>query len=463
MTADRRTLSVRGLDTVVVGAGRSGRAAADLLRAQGARVTLTDSSSTIRDEDALRSSGVALVLGGHPPSLLAGAGLVVLSPGVSPDQPAVAAARSAGVPVVGEVELASAWIAGRLVAITGTKGKSTTTALTGRILEAAGVRTLVGGNIGTPLSSQVTDSTPDTIHVVEVSSFQLEMTSTFHPFIAALLNLSPDHLDRHASFSAYAEAKARIFANQTRDDWAVINADDPGAVELSHGTPAGRVTFSAAGAEGADVAIEAGWIVDRRTSEPVPLVSLADVRLIGRHLLADVLAAAAIARVLGTSPEPIRQAVATFRGLEHAMEGVGDVSGVSFVNDSKATNIASALRAIETFPAGLVVILGGRFKGGRFGDLKTALEARNASVVALGESRRLIAEAFEPDVPIHEAGSMAEAVRLAWEAAPPGGTVLLAPACASFDLFEDYAARGRAFKAEVERLRKDVGERRKVV
>lgn len=463
MMASPSDFSVSGTDAVVVGGGTSGSAAARLLIDRGARVTLTDTSPSIRDEEGLRACGVTLALGGHPSGLLARAGLIVLSPGVSPAQPDVAAARAAGVPVVGEVELASRWLRGRLVAITGTKGKSTTTALTGRMLEASGFHTLVGGNIGTPLASQVVLSTPDTIHVVEVSSFQLETTETFHPTVAAVLNLTPDHLDRHGTFPAYVEAKAKILANQRAGDWTVVNADDPVAMDLAGRTPATRVTFSLAADGHAGVGIESGWIVDRRTGEAEPLVAVSDVRLVGRHLLADVLAASAIARLLDVDSGPMRRAVSSFHGLEHAMEPIGEIGGVAFVNDSKATNVASALQAVDTFGAGLVVIMGGRFKGGRFGDLKPGLAARGASVVALGEARRLIEDALGPEVPVHEAGSMAEAVRLAWEAAPPGGTVLLAPACASFDMFENYAARGLAFKAEAERLRKEIGERRKLV
>ncbi|MEW5984915.1 MAG: UDP-N-acetylmuramoyl-L-alanine--D-glutamate ligase [Acidobacteriota bacterium] len=463
MTEGAMTFSVRGSHAVVVGGGDSGSAAASLLVDHGARVTLTDVSPTIRSEQQLRALGVNLALGGHPSELLAGADLIVLSPGVSLALPQVATARAAGVPVISEVELASRWLRGRVVAITGTKGKSTTTALTGRMLIESGRHALVGGNIGTPLASQVALSRPETIHVVEVSSFQLEGTSSFHPMVAAVLNLTPDHLDRHGTFAAYAAAKARVFASQTADDWAVINADDPGVLDLARRTPAARVTFSLAEPDRADIAVESGWIVDRRTPAPMPLVAVTDIRLMGRHLLADVLAASAIARVLDLAPDPIRSAVAGFRGLEHAMEAVGDVGGIAFVNDSKATNVASALQAIDTFGPGLVVIMGGRFKGGRFADLRPSLVERRASVVVIGESRHLINDALRPDVPVHEADSMAEAVRLAWDAAPPGGTVLLAPACASFDMFENYAARGLAFKAETERLRREIGERRKLV
>jgi UDP-N-acetylmuramoylalanine--D-glutamate ligase len=369
----------------------------------------------------------------------------------------VAAARAAGVPVVGEVELASRWLRGRIVAITGTKGKSTTTALTGRIFEAAGVPVAVGGNIGTPLASQVDASTPETLHVVEVSSFQLETADTFHPWIAALLNLSADHLDRHASVEEYAAAKARIFARQTETDIAVANADDQRAMAMAGAGRARVVRFARDAQIDAGVTVAGGWVVDRKPAGDTTLVPVADVRLIGPHLLADVLAAAAIARAAGVAPGPIAEAVRGFGGLEHAMELVGEVEGVRFVNDSKATNVDAARQAIETFGRGLVVIMGGRFKGGDLRALRPVLASRGASVVAIGEAAPLLVEAFEGAASVRVAATMTEAVQAAMTAAGTGGSVLLAPACASFDMFENYAARGRAFKAEVAALRRGEG------
>jgi UDP-N-acetylmuramoylalanine--D-glutamate ligase len=243
--------NVRDRRVVVVGAGRSGAAVAELLVAHGARVTLTDTRTELDEARALLARGIALELGGHRAETLTSADLIVLSPGVPPQQPAIEAARRAGVPVTGELELASRWLRGRIVAITGTKGKSTTTTLTGRMLEEGGRRTRVGGNIGLALSAQVHDSTPDTIHVVEVSSFQLETTETFHPWIAALLNVSPDHLDRHGSVDDYAAAKSRIFVNQTGDDWAVVNADDPAALALAADAPSPEFRFSLEAISGA--------------------------------------------------------------------------------------------------------------------------------------------------------------------------------------------------------------------
>ena len=426
------SFSVRGQNVTVVGAARSGVAAALLLAERGARVTLTDMRPAMEQgaEGQLRSAGVAVELGTHSPEGFASADLIVVSPGVPLDQLSIVEARRAGVPIMGEIELASRWLSGRVVAITGTKGKSTTTTLTGRMFDAGGLRVLVGGNIGTPLSSQVAASTPDTFHIVEVSSFQLETTETFHPWIAVLLNLSSDHLDRHGSMTEYGAAKAKIFANQTEDDWAVINADDPQTLALARAGRAKKVFFSV---------------------DP-PLVPLSSIRLIGKHLVADVMAAATVARIAGVPDAAMLRAVEAFTGLEHALEPVAVVKGVRFVNDSKATNIEAARQAIEAFDGNLVVIMGGRFKSGDFSLLREPLRSRHATVVAIGEAMPLIREALDGVVPVHAAGTLPVAVRRAFELAPEDGTVVLAPACASFDMFLDYAERGRIFKREVMKL-----------
>ena len=447
--------SVRDRQAIVVGGARSGVAAALLLAGRGARVTLTDLRTRIDEAAALTDAGVRLVLGSHPPDMFIAADLIVVSPGVPHSQAALVEARERGVPVVGEIELAFRWLKGRVIAITGTKGKSTTTALTGAILEQAGCRVFVGGNIGLPLSGQVDRSTPDSIHVVEVSSFQLETVDTFHPWIAAMLNLTADHLDRHATYQEYTDAKARIFARQTDQDWAVVNADDPQTLDLARRGRARQRLFALHSPD-ADVTIADSWVVERGAMGDLPLVRTSDVRLMGPHLMADVLAAAAITRLAGAEPAHIAAAVAAFRGLEHAMEWVDQIDDVRYVNDSKATNIDSARQAIDTFGDGLVVVMGGRYKGGDFASLRDSLAARRATVVAIGEARSLIRDALGAVVTLVEANSMTEAVDAAATAAKPGGTVLLAPACASFDMFVDYAARGRAFKAEVARLRQGV-------
>jgi UDP-N-acetylmuramoylalanine--D-glutamate ligase len=454
MTTTER-FTVRGRRVTVVGAARSGVAAAELLVRRGAAVTLTDLREQIADEDRLRAAGVVLELGEHRESTLRSSDLVVLSPGVPSRQPAIDAARASGVPVIGELELASRWLRGRIVAITGTKGKSTTTTLTGRMLEAGGHRVLVGGNIGNALSAQVDDSTEDTIHVVEASSFQLESAETFAPWIAVLLNFSPDHLDRHASVDEYAAAKARVFEHQDAEGWAVLNADDPASLALASAVRAQRLLFSFRGAITDGIVTSGADIVRRSNGVDRPLVPLASIRLLGPHLVADVLAAAAVAWLAGVTPDAMTRAVEGFTGLEHALEPVVEVGGVRFVNDSKATNVEAARRAIESFGSGLVAIMGGRFKGGDLKELLAPLKERNATVVAIGEARPLLHDALGASVTVRDAADMRAAVRTAFTAASPGAVVVLAPACASFDMFRDYAERGRVFKQEAAQLARE--------
>ncbi len=446
------TFSVERKRVTVVGAARSGIAAAELLASRGAAVTLTDTRADIPEAVSLADRGIALELGGHRTATFVDAELIVISPGVPPEQPMIRAARARGVPVIAEIELAFRWLQGRVIAITGTKGKSTTTTLTGRMLEQAGLKVAVGGNIGAPLSAQVAASTPDMLHVVEASSFQLEQIDTFHPWIAVMLNFSPDHLDRHPTVGAYAAAKSRIFENQTAEDWAVINADDPAVLALAKNARARKRLFAFHRSIGAGTVMDGGWITDRAPGGDCRLVPVDAIHLLGLHLVSDVMAAATVGRLAGATPAAMTAAVESFHGLEHAMELVGAAGGVRFVNDSKATNIESALRSIESFERGLVPIMGGRFKGGDLRLLREPLRLRAKAVVAIGESRSLFREALQGAVAVHEAGTFAAAVSDAYALARPSGVVLLAPACASFDMFHDYAERGRIFKAEVQRL-----------
>jgi UDP-N-acetylmuramoylalanine--D-glutamate ligase len=447
------TFDVADKRVTVAGAARSGVAAARLLADRGARVTLSESQQEVPQARALEAVGVRLELGGHRVETFVDADLVVLSPGVPPEQTVVRAARERGIPVIAEIELASRYLRGRIIAITGTKGKSTTTALTGRILATAGFRVTVGGNIGEPLSAQVGLSTPDTFHVVETSSFQLEQIEAFHPWISVMLNFSPDHLDRHPSVEAYRAAKARIFENQDAGDWAVVNADDPTVLETARRGRARMRLFSRIGSIADGTVVEQGWIVDRGEGRPdIRLVPMDAVHLIGPHLVNDVMAAATVSLIAGAAPAAMTAAVDTFRGLEHAMEFVAQIGGVRIVNDSKATNVESALRSIESFERDLVVILGGRFKGGDPGLLRDPLRRRAKAAVLIGESRGVFRDALDDAVRIVEADAFDEAVREAYSLAQPSGVVLLAPACASFDMFRDYAERGRRFKEEVSKL-----------
>ena len=453
--------SVRGSTVVVVGAARSGVAAAQLLAARGARVVLTEQRLEVgaavrRLEDA----GIELELGGHRADTLARADLVVLSPGVPPASAVFDGVRRRGVPVISELELACRWLRGRVVAVTGTKGKSTTVVLVGRMLEAGGWDVLVGGNVGTALSTQVDESTPEMIHVVEASSFQLELTQTFRPSIAVLLNLHRDHLDRHGGYPAYAAAKTRVFANQTAADTLVVNADDPEVLRLARASRARQVPYALAASIDAGIAVAGGAVVRRTAAGDTPLVPLTAVHLMGRHLLSDVLAASAVASLVGVSAGEMTRAVDGFTGLDHALAPAGEVGGVRFVNDSKATNVAAARCAIESCGDHLVVILGGRFKGGDLASLAPLLERRADAVIALGEIRERIRETFEAVVRVVEVGSLDDAVRAAYGLAAPGGTVLLAPACASLDMFRDYAERGRVFVQAVDRLREEVETKR---
>jgi len=425
-------------------------------------VTLTEARNGFEGEERLTAAGVALELGGHQSATLAGADLIVASPGVPLEQPVFDDARQRGVEIIGELELASRWVKGPIVAITGTKGKSTTTTLIGRILAAAGEPVLVGGNIGTPLSAQVEQSTPGTIHVVETSSFQLETTTSFRPWISVWLNFSDDHLDRHPTIDAYVSAKARIFANQTAGDWAVLNADDPAVVEQGNRTAARRVSFSLAGLAADGFVVDGDWIVRRTGTQIERLIPLGAVELTGRHMLNNVLAAAAATYLAGARPQAMVDALRGFHGLPHVMEPAGQVGGVRFVNDSKATNVEAARRSIESFDRGVVAIVGGRFKGGDLRDLREPLAARGRAAIAIGESTPLVREALTGVVPVIAAASMREAVEEGFKAAQPDGVVLLAPACSSFDWFRDYAERGETFKREVELLKQKVeaeGER----
>jgi UDP-N-acetylmuramoylalanine--D-glutamate ligase len=294
------------------------------------------------------------------------------------------------------------------------------------------------------------------VHVVEASSFQLETTTTFKPWIALWLNLADDHLDRHPTLAAYTDAKARVFANQGPDDWAVVNADDPIVMARSDAIAARRVMFSGTGRVAEGFTVDSEWIVRRSSAGAEPLVPLAAVELTGRHMLHNVVAAVAVTSLAGAEPAAMVQALAGFTGLEHVMEPVAEIAGVRFVNDSKATNVEAARRSIESFDGGVVALIGGRFKGGDLRELREPLASRGRAVIAIGEAAPLVREALEGVVPIETAGSMADAVARGHAAAGSSGVVLLAPACASFDWFRDYAERGRAFKDAVLDLKRRV-------
>jgi UDP-N-acetylmuramoylalanine--D-glutamate ligase len=459
-------MDVAGLSVVVVGLARSGTAAARLLARRGARVLATDRKPAEQlpaEALNLTGEGVRLELGGHRGTSLTGTSLVVVSPGVPWDLPELEAARRRGVPVIAELELGWRLLRGSAAAVTGTKGKSTTTAGLGAMLREAGRDARVGGNIGAPLSGLLDGATDETVFVLEVSSFQLEGTETFRPAVAVFLNVSADHLDRHPSFDDYLRAKGRIFRNQTEADWAVVNADDPVVLELARGGRARRLPFhvSAAPSGAGDAAFfEAGEARLRLDGRSESLFRVAEVRLPGAHLAGDLLAAAAAARLLGAPPAAIARAVGAFTGVEHVLERVAEIGGVTFYNDSKATNVDAARKSLEAFAGKVVAVMGGRYKGGDFADLKDVVADRVRAILAIGEARDRIAGALGDVTPVTACASLREAVTRAHAVAEPGDAVVLAPGCSSFDMFQDYAERGRAFKDEVRRLAARGGGRR---
>ena len=446
-------MGLEGKPVVVVGLARSGIAAARFLAGRGSTVVATDRKPQAElPEEVLKLAeiGVRLELGGHRAESFAGAGLVVVSPGVPWNAPELVAARAAGVPVIGELELGVRHIKGPVAAITGTKGKSTTTAALGAMLREAGRDVRVGGNIGDAVTGLLDGATGDTAFVLEVSSFQLESTDSLHPKVAVFLNLSADHLDRHASFEEYAAAKARIFSNQTAADFAVVNGDDPAVMERARGGRARLVRFGAGGdVEAQFVGPEA---LLRMGGDEDALFHREDIKVPGEHIALDLLAAATAARLMGAPTQAIRRAVAAFQGVEHVLERVAVVKGVAFYNDTKATNVDAALKSIESFATPVLPILGGRYKGGDFAALAPALARHGKAVLAIGEARDRIAQALAATLPVVACGSLEEAVEEGFRRASPGDTVLLAPGCSSFDMFTDYAARGRAFKDAVRAL-----------
>jgi len=447
-----------GKPVVVVGLARSGVAAARFLARRGTSVVAADHKAEGElspEARHLADDGIRLETGPHRAETFTGAAMVVVSPGVPWELPALEAARAAGVPVIAEIEFAFRHLQGTVAAVTGTKGKSTTTAALGAMLREAGLDARVGGNIGAPLVGLVDGSTPATTFAVEVSSFQLEGTVRFHAHVAVWLNLSPDHLDRHPSLDAYVAAKARVFANQGPADWAVVNADDPVVLAEARRARSRRLPFRVTGeplADGDGAFFEGARARLRLDGRLETLFRREDVTLPGAHLGGDLLVAAAAARILGASPDAIARAVRAFRGVEHVLEHVAAIDGVDYYDDSKATNVEAARRSLEAFDRPVLVILGGKYKGGDFADLAPALRDHGRRVLAIGEARERVTAALSGTVPVEPCASMGEAVLRAHAAAQPGDVVLLAPACSSFDMFADYAERGRAFKAEVRRL-----------
>jgi UDP-N-acetylmuramoylalanine--D-glutamate ligase len=446
---------LNGKRVLVVGLGRSGVASALFLQSRGARVTVSDAKSEdqLRDQiPTLLDAGIAVETGAHGERTFRNQDLIVVSPGVPVDAEPLVQARALGQPVIGEMELASQFLPGPIVAITGSNGKTTTTTLVGEIIASGGFKTLVGGNIGTAAISLAKQATVDTIIVLEISSFQLETIRTFRPKVAVVLNVTPDHLDRHGTFAAYVNAKARIFENQQADDFAVLNADDPTCVDLANRIRAQVFWFSREREVESGAFVRDGQVVFRRREAAQTILSVSEIPLKGSHNLENILAAVCAAALMGCAPEKIRAAVVNFKAVEHRLEYVATIGGVEYYNDSKATNVDATMKALQSFPANIHLILGGKDKGSDYTVLNNLLRERVKSVYTIGAAAEKIQSHIKGTTRIVSSGTIESAVKQASAAGQPGDVVLLAPACASFDQFQNYEHRGRVFKELVGQL-----------
>lgn len=448
-------MQLKNKRVLVVGLGRSGVAAATFLQEQGARVTVSDAKTETQlqhEVSLLLDRGISIETGRHGERTFRDQDLIVVSPGVPSDQPQLQQARNLGIPVIGEVELAYRFLKGKIVAITGSNGKTTTTTLAGEILAKSGLRTLVGGNIGTPVISLAGQSAIDGFDVLEISSFQLETIQQFKPYVAAILNITPDHLDRHHTFQAYVDAKARIFENQQSGDFGLLNADDPTCVGLKNKVKGAVYWFSRKQQVETGASLTGDQIMFRDRGQQTAVLSLGDIHLKGAHNLENVLAAVCIGMIAGCAPQQIRKAVTEFQGVEHRLELAAVIHGVSFYNDSKATNVDATIKALESFPANIHIILGGKDKGSDYTVLNPLLHERTRRAYLIGAAAEKIGAQIQGSTPISYSGTLERAVHQSFDAASPGDVVLLAPACASFDQFENYEQRGRVFKELVAAL-----------
>ena len=451
-------LELKGKKVLVVGLGKSGLAAALFLRRRGALVTVSDVRSAdqlAKEIPALIEAGIMVEAGGHGLLTFRRQDLIVVSPGVPIDTPELVQARQLGLPVIGELELAARFLKGQTLAVTGSNGKTTTTTLLGEIIDASGLPTLVGGNIGVPVISLIEQSTDEGWTVLEVSSFQLETTVDFHPEIAVILNITPDHLDRHGSFENYARAKERIFARQTAEDYLVLNADNSRAADAASRAAAKVYWFSIEHPVTQGAFLEQGFVVYRAAENEATekIIPARAIPLKGTHNVENVLAAVCAARLVGVPADLIGRAIENFRAVEHRLEYVTTRNRVEFYNDSKATNVDATAKAVAAFSGGVHLILGGKDKGSDYTLLSELLRERVSAVYTIGSAAAKIESQLRGVISIHSCETLDKAVHVAASAARPGEVVLLAPACSSFDQFENYEQRGQFFKQLVKELR----------
>jgi UDP-N-acetylmuramoylalanine--D-glutamate ligase len=450
-------IDLKNKRVLVVGLGKSGLSAAMFLRAQGARVTVSDARSAValaKEIPALLEAGIMVESGGHGLLTFRRQDLIVVSPGVPLDTPEVKQVVAFGLPVIGELELASRYLQGQVVAITGSNGKTTTTTLVGKILGDSGLPTQVGGNIGLPVIDLVAQSRPETMNVLEVSSFQLETVDEFHPRIAVILNITPDHLDRHHSFENYVAAKERIFARQGAGDFLVLNGDDRVTQMCAARTKSEVYWFSGTKAVRRGAFVREGVIVwvEKEGGVTESVMPVSEVHLKGAHNIENVLAAVCVARLAKVPAESIRTSVGTFTAVEHRLELVRKLNGVEFYNDSKATNVDATMKAVASFAKGINLILGGKDKDSDYGLMAALLKERVKTVYTIGSAAEKIERQLHGVVKMVAAETMQVAVTEAAKAAVAGDVVLLSPACSSFDQFENYEHRGRVFRQLVNEL-----------
>lgn len=443
-------MELKNKKILVIGAGRSGLAVTAFLAGKGARVTLTDikGADKLGDTGEGLPRGAELCLGNYPRVTGGSFDLLVVSPGVPLTVEPVAAARDLGIPVMGELELAFQFSKAPFVAITGTNGKTTTTSLVGEIFRDAGFKTLVAGNIGLPLVTGVEQYIPEDIVVAEVSSFQLETTAGFRPRVGVILNITPDHLDRHGSMTAYIAAKARVFVNQDQGDYTVLNYDDPETRALEGLSPGKVIFFSRRHILEEGVFVQDGNITAAINGKIIPVLPAAELQIPGAHNLENALAAVACALVLGVAPESLANTLRKFSGVAHRLEPVTEINGVKYVNDSKGTNPDASIKALEAFDQPIVLIAGGKNKGNDFAVFASKVRERARVLVVLGQCAAELEAAAKKAgcTTVLRAGAFPEAVELARQAARPGEIVLLSPACASWDMFNSYEERGDLFK-----------------
>lgn len=442
----------------VVGLGLSGRAASLFLHERGATVKATDEGDTQelrQTAGELEVRGIECELGRHTEEFLEGTELLVVSPGVDNNSIPIRWVQTRNIPITSEIELGYRFCRGKIVAVSGTNGKSTVVSLIGQILKKAGRKAFVCGNIGTPFTSIVSSIQKDDIAVLEISSFQLERIHSFKPHVAVMLNITEDHLDRYKAFNEYIDAKRRLFMNQGEGDYAIVNYDQTKFKNIQKNTQARVLYFSKhrLPKERNGAYVENNELLARRDGRYVWLANRDSLSLNGEHNLENGLAAGLAVFTLGVEPEIIKEVLYDFKTLDHRFELIGTVEGVKFVDDSKATNVDSARRAIQSSAKGIILIAGGRDKGGDYKILAKLVKEKVKAILLIGEAKEKIARAFSKTVPVFSAPGLKEAVDEGFKAAKRGDTILLSPMCSSFDMFRDYRERGEVFRQAVEDLK----------